>query len=219
MTNTFRNSTLNALFLAASLHLAVAGIANAQTAEVVIDTKLEPTSAAGFVMTTAGTSRVDATFSKLENGMLAVSFPFSAPGEGEEVPEITAVVTAANGEMAFGQVRPLTAPDPKKLLIELPECELEEPPASPSVEQLGLLLKLVEVRSARRELAQIKVNRLMEGPFLEKLRKLEDGFGLAAGEVPLDVNLSSVELVTRLSKIAIAIKNYELHKEKETANP
>jgi hypothetical protein len=189
--------------------------ARAEVAEVIISAKFEPVKAAGLLISSTGAiHKKDASYEKLENGWYSVTFPYGGSEVGHDT-MVTAEVSSAAGDVAFGNLRSIHAPDSKRIALDLPECPHEPPAQTPNIEQLGLLLKLVEVRSARRELVQIKVNRMLEGPFLEKLRKLEQGFGLAEGERPLDVDLPSVELVNRLSKISIAIKNYELHKEKE----
>lgn len=190
--------------------LVFAADAFAQT-RVFVKTSMQPVAAIGIAMKADGTSEsYESRIAEVTGGVYSVAFDAA----GDPTTMVTAVVSSEAGELAFGAVRPITSPDPLQLLLETPECPKPPPPSNPNPEQLGLVLKLVEVRSARRELTQIKVAKILDGPFLEKLQKLERGFGLA-GERDLSPTLPSMELLNRLSMLSIALKNYEINKERE----
>lgn len=199
------------LYLLPILIALLPALASAEQIHVLIKTELTPSAALGLVMSPDGSaSKHEASLTKLPEGIYQVAFDAQA-GRGAMV---TAMIESTEGRYVFGSVYPISSPDPIEAQLQTPQCPQPPPPTNTNPEQLGLILKLVEVRSARRELTQIRIAKIMDGAFLTKLQKLEKGFGLE-GERVLSPTLNSMELLNRLSMLAVAVKNYEMNKERE----
>lgn len=141
---------------------------------------------------------------------MLVSIPYQ-PQEIEDGAFATAVLFGPQGEVAFGDVKLVTDSASTKSFYSLPDCQekVEVPPGLS--QQIGLLESLVEIRAARREAHQLRLRKTLDDTFLEKLRRLERGFGLSYSK-KLSPDLSAFELVDRLSRLSNAIKNYQSNK-------
>ena len=201
----------SALLLACFIGLVPCRCWSQAATRVFIQADFQPVAALGLVIPLSGDpSKHEARISSPGDGQYTVSFnPPVVSGEAM----VTALLESEDGHLAFGAVRPIELPDPRQSLFDTPECPAPPAPANPNPEQLGLIFKLVEVRSARRELVQIKIAKIMEGTFLQKIRKLENGLGLSR-DVELGPTMNSMELLNRLAILTIAVKNYEINKER-----
>lgn len=200
-------------FSACLLHAVPAA---AEQVEVTIETKQEIREAIGLILTGKGAQQVTGTkVHQASETLKTISFSFDAEAAGADA-VVTAVATLANGEVAFANVRPLVKGQSNRhSFASVPDCVPDESTKVSVSEQFGLFESLVKIRSARREVNQIKIQKLMQGPFLEKLKRLERGFGLAQPR-ELAPDLSHFELVDRLSRLAAAIRNYNRNKVKST---
>jgi hypothetical protein len=71
------------------------------------------------------------------------------------------------------------------------------------------------VRTERAEIARLKISKLLDEPFLEKLHRFEDAFGLDKSE-EISASLPPEVLVDRLSRITHAVKKYRMFKKAPT---
>lgn len=139
------------------------------------------------------------------HGTVVVGFEYL---ENEIRPDTvaTAMLVSKDGEIAFGNVKPVLMSPADASAMLLPVCPSQSVPIETLRDQGGLLENLVATRLARRSNAQLRLSRTMDTDFLKKTRKLEKGFGLTWGE-QLDPEMSPSELIDRLSRLVQAIKN------------
>ena len=210
---------LQRLLLSFSALLLVATAAHAERVEVTLDTKLEVRSAIGLLLSSQGAQQVRETDVHQASEILKlVSFPY-LPDKVTPDTVASALVVLEDGSIAFANVRPiLKGQRDAKSFASLPDCEPEEATRVSVHDQFGLFESLVEIRSARREVNQIKIKKILAGPFLEKLKRLERGFGLAHPD-ELSADLPAAELVDRLSRLATAIRSYNRSKVQSGKSP
>ncbi len=164
--------------------------------------------ATGLLMSSGKTKRVDQASVRLEpNGYTVVSFTVS-PNDALEGAFASAMLSNAQGEVAFADVRTVSAQGSGLSFARLPECAESISTKAFQYNQLGLLQSLVNVRTNRRNVEQQKIEKLMQGKFLERLRKLERGFGLGDAS-DLRADIRSDELVARLARLQYAVQAYE----------
>jgi hypothetical protein len=143
----------------------------------------------------------------LANQNMLVSIPYS-PEEIEEGGLATAMLFGPAGEIAFGDVKMITDSASTKSFYSLQTCNTAPQVPSSLNQQVGLLESLVAIRAARREAHQLRLKQVLNSAFVEKLKRLEKGFGLHYGE-SISENSNSFVLLDRLSRLSNAIKNYQ----------
>lgn len=179
-----------------------------RTIEVNVIANFIPDMAVGLLMSSGRTIQLpNARVEQVGEERLTVSIPYD-PKDLESGAMATALLVGPNGEIAFGDVKQITGSISAKSFLSLPECKKEIDVPEGMNDQIGVLQSLVEIRAARREAHQHQLEINLSGPFLEKLRRLEKGFGLEHS-IPLSPRLNSFELIDRLSRLATAIKNYQ----------
>lgn len=201
---------LFALFVAA---LVSATSLYAEVAHVVVPVDAEVQSAIGIVLSQGEARQIPVAAPKVrDQHSVIVEVPYK-DSDKRSGGLATALVILKNGSVALADVVSLQGDFPDNSFADLPLCDgaVRLPPLSES--QLGNLKRLVEIRSQRRAVLQTKLARLMQGPALEKLRKLERGFGTGTG-VPLSPALLPYELLDRLSRLKQAITTYEANRKK-----
>lgn len=182
-------------------------------AQVAVPFSGEPKLAVGVILSAKGTRQETKTkVTRRDDNSVVVTFPFTA-SDRSAAALASAFVVGDGDVITFGDVVSLSTEDPDNAYIEIPACQEQiELPALAS-EQLGNLEKLVEIRTQRRAVLQTKITRLMQGPVLEKLRKLERGFGISNGD-EIRPDMHPLELIDRLSRLKQAISSYEANKKK-----
>ena len=182
-----------------------------QVANVPVETSLEAGRALGLLISPSGTRQVTGVeVVKAEEGGVIVSVPYDdtqiAPGT-----MVSAMVVDDSGAFAFGAVRELSSSG--STAPEILPCP-EEPVTLELAHALTSIQKLVEVRNKLVEVGKQRTVHLLQGDFLNKLRKLEKGFGLVQ-EPELSPDLDPFLLVDRLERILNVLKTYSFFKPAE----
>lgn len=175
--------------------------------EIIVRSSISPSAAVGILMSAQGASQVEIKdFKKIDAEHTVVFVPY----EANEIPDgttATAMIVSEEGAVAFGEVRPVSPLEPRESFLAIPVCPREKVTASTMAGQLSLLESLVEVRAARRGVAQVKVSQLMTEELLARLRVLERGFGLASAHPDeIGPDLNPVELIDRISRIVEVVE-------------
>lgn len=176
--------------------------------EVNVAGNFRPTGSQGILITSQGI--INKPVVKVENlntEMMVVSIPYT-PQEIAEGAYATAVLFGPDGESAFGDVKLITDSLSTKSFYNMPECSSDAQIPEGLNQQVGLLESLVAIRVARREGHLLRLDKIFDSEFIEKLKRLEKGFGLRYNKA-LSKELTSFELVDRLSRLSNAIKNYQ----------
>lgn len=187
--------------------LLVAPTAKADSISVSVDAPFEPVSAVGIIVNETTTiQKTEATFTRGRDDQVVVTFPYrdSEIGSGAAV---TAMIIAEDGTMAFGEMRPLESQEHRVATGELPDCPAEKIATAGLESQMGLLQKLLDVRTARRANVQQQLKEILDPEFRTKLAKLEKGFGLSRS-TSISATLSPLELHERLTRIIAALNDY-----------
>ena len=185
----------------------------AEVAHVVVPVDDEIQTAVGIILSQGETKQVRVAAPKQrDEHSVIVEVPYS-DADRRAGALATALVSLKNGSVALADVVSLQGDFPDNSFADLPLCDgnMKMPVLAES--QLGNLKRLVEIRSQRRAVLQTKMARLLQGTALEKLRKLERGFGTGTG-IPLSPALLPFELVDRLSRLKQAISTYETNRKK-----
>ncbi len=173
-----------------------------------IEAPFEPAALVGLILTTKGSiEQPVSNFKRAKPGIIVAAVPYHE----EELPRdamVTAVAMSAQGEVAFGNVRPIFSPDSRDSFSEIPQCTPQRVSKAALEGQLSLLESIVEVRAQRRGVLQVQIAQTMTDEFVARLNKLERGFGLSR---PADMrsDMNAVELVDRLSRLLEAMKTYQ----------
>lgn len=184
--------------------------------ELIVEADFEPTQAVGLLITEKGsTPKEQAKFTKLENGKFLVSFPLSA-AELKSSGTATAILYDTAGHSAYGEVREIAREGLRPAPIGMSECKEKGSIPTTLQGQLALLESLVGIRSQRREVLQEALKSEFSGDMLERLQRLEDGFGLKSAS-ELSPSLAPYQLVERLSAIVASIKNVRANKARRDA--
>lgn len=188
--------------------LAISAVAAAaESISVEVEAPFEPISAVGLIITETTTiQRTEATFSRGKDHRIVVSFPFRE-SETKNGAAATALVIGEDGTMVFGEMKPIESPEQRMVASDLPDCSPEKINSAGLESQLGLLQKLLDVRTARRATIQQQVQGILTPEFRTKLAKLETGFGLTRSSA-LSPELAPLELNDRLNRIIAALNDY-----------
>lgn len=182
-------------------------------ARVVVPVDGEFDSAIGIIVSETGTRQVRvAPPVRRDDRSVIVEIPYSDKDKKQGA-MATALISLKDGSVALADMVSLQEDYPDNAFSELPLCDDSIPVPPLAESQLGNLKRLVEIRSQRRAVLQTKLATLMQGPSLEKLRKLERGFGTGAG-APIHTALLPYELIDRLSRLKQAITTYEANRKK-----
>ncbi len=194
--------------LAAALLISTNGLCQGKmsTIDINVTANFEPTKGIGLILSEQGTQQLEVrSIIRVNPESMVISLDYNE----KEVPRdavATALVVASDGQTAYGDLRPLLNADSKESYLKIPQCTPEKVSETRLQGQVGLLESLIEVRSARRGVAQVKVAQLMAGDFLSNLNKLEEGFGLNY-PVSLSSDLTPVELIDRLSRLSQVVSS------------
>ncbi len=172
--------------------------------EITVSAPFEPVNAVGLLFSERGTVQQPVpTPRRIDESNIIVRVPYR-----DDLPRdtmATAMLFAADGTMAVGAVRQVFSPDPRESFLSIPECVPEKVTEATIQNQMSAIESLVQIRSKRRGLAQVQVAQLMSDKFLERLKKLEKGFGLQY-QTELAPDLPPVQLIDRLQRILLAIQ-------------
>lgn len=183
-----------------------------RTIEVNVTGNFRPVGSQGIIMT--GSTVLTKPVIKVEilaEERMVVSIPYK-PEEVQEGALATAVLFGPQGEVGYGDVKYIHDSASTKSFYSLNECAPIEAPQRMR-QQVALLESLVEIRAARKEAHHLRLKQELSGAFLEKLSRLEKGFGLNYSN-KLSPDLNSFELIDRLSRLSNAISNYQSNKGK-----
>ena len=184
--------------------------------EIAVTMQADPKSALGILMSSSGNVQVPVkAIERVNDSTVVVSVPYDDSSAARDT-MVTAMILSEDGTPFFGGVRPLFAPDSKESSLHIPNCAPEKISEAAMQGQLSLLESLVEVRSQRRGVAQVKVAQVLDGKFLSDLKKLEHGFGFNYSQ-ELSSDLNPVELIDRLSRISEAVSIAKQSKPAEKA--
>ena len=188
------------------------------TVNVRVEAKPEPKKAIGMVLSAGRTVEIaETTIKKAGEKLYIISFVVDRNIVRKDS-VATAIAFDENGNVSFANVSPELLSDGKTLLSRIPECPPEDPSAIVKLDQQGPLQQLVDVRKERAELARLKISRMLDESFLQKLHRFEDAFGLDKSE-ELSASLPPEVLVDRLSRITHAVKKYRMFKKAPTPAP
>jgi hypothetical protein len=120
----------------------------------------------------------------------------------------TALVITKDDQWIFGSITPALVSNPDGELLNVPECPPEL--VSDKIQQghVAPFKSLVDIRSARADLAKMQIGRLLSDEFLVKLRKAEQLFGISR-TTELSADLPAAELVDRLARLSDAIRDFK----------
>lgn len=173
--------------------------------EVVVQSSFEAERAVGVLFSERGTQQQPVEKPRrIDESFVVVRVPYE-----EQLPRdtmVTAVLYGPEGRTAIGNVRPVFGRDPRESFLSIPDCVPAPLPNAPLQTQLSMIESLVQLRSQRRGLAQVKVAQQLNDNVVQQLQKLERGFGLRY-ETPLNADLPPVELIDRLHRILAAIRS------------
>ncbi len=204
---------LDQIFILTLLLMMPVSTVLAEVAHVVVPIDGEVQTAVGIILSQGETRQVRvATPKARDEHSVVVEVPYT-DADKRSGALATALVSLSNGSVALADVVSLQGDYPDNSFTDLPLCDANLQIPALSESQLGNLKRLVEIRSQRRAVLQTKMARLLQGSALEKLRKLERGFGTGTG-IPLSPALFPFELVDRLSRLKQAITTYEANRKK-----
>jgi hypothetical protein len=191
-----------------------------ETRQIQVDIlgKSEPATAVGLILT--ADSVVEYPKAKIEKGPRGNYFvSFSVPVTDIKSDSVAmGLVLSAQGEALFTNTKTLNDRESLEAIAAIPSCEGEPLRQVGLSGQVALLNQLVDIRTKLRNVARNKIAATLNGPLLEKLNKLERGFGLGR-ETELDPGLPPLELVDRLSRIRAAVRNWDSKSIKESGEP
>lgn len=181
-----------------------------ETRQIQVDIlgKSEPATAVGLLIATDSVKEYPKTqIEKGPRGDYFVSFTVPlADIKGDSV--AMALALSAQGEALLTNAKILNNSGSIEAIASIPSCEGEPLRQVGLAGQVALLNQLVDIRTKLRNVARNKIAATLNGPMLEKLNKLERGFGLGR-ETDLDPNLPPLELVDRLSRIRAAVRTWD----------
>ncbi len=185
------------------------------TVELLVHTPVTPEKAVGMIITPQGISeKTGVPVTIIEPGLIQVSVPV-ASSEAKKDSFATSITITEGGELFFSPLKSIADPKRYGSHLSLPICKnlkvqnrtLDENIMS----NIGAVQSLLEIRKVRRDFVKLELSALLRGDFLEKLERMETGFGLA-GATPLSAEMNPYELTSRLFRILAAVRNYEANK-------
>ncbi|RIL11351.1 MAG: hypothetical protein DCC75_02510 [Proteobacteria bacterium] len=186
--------------------------------EINIDAPFEPAEAVGLILSEKGVYQRE--LDKIERAsprVLVATLSYlkeSIPADAVA----TVLIRSEDGQIAAGSPRLVLTEDEWNSFWSLPQCPPEKFSTSAATEtgKLSLLESLVDIRARRRGVAQVQLAKALDQQYIERLRKLEAGFGFSYPE-PLSAEMTPVELIDRLTRIVEVINaaNQRAPKEKQ----
>lgn len=152
----------------------------------------------------------DIAITKLEDKLFQVSFSVP-PSALKDDAVATALVNDSEGNIVFADVTPSLALDPHAALslLDIKPCAPDTGSSVISTASIGPLRQLVDIRSARSELAKLKLEKSLDTNLLVKLKKFEEAFGYKSDE-ELSPQIDPGKLVERLSRLSFSIGEYKV---------
>lgn len=199
--------------------VALAGGAAVARAEVVIDIQapVKPVVSESQVVVFSGDGMESVPVTQVVPlGRATYRLEFAPPPNASRGSFFSPSLVLEDGSKLSLPVKQVFWADGKAELRRPEECKRPDVNTLVLAQQQGLLESLVQVRSQRQEIAQKKLEQMMSPEQLEKLRRLEEGFGLRYAE-PLSASLSPFELVDRLSRLHFALQSFR-HNQRAVAD-
>jgi len=183
-------------------------------ARIAVNVQFDPVSSIGLLISpTTSLQILDTETSRDSSGNIIVSFPYSKAQTAKGM-VASAMVVSESGEIAFGRTVPLAGKaGGASMYARLPECKNKLPSGTTIQGQYALLESLVEIRGKRRRYSRVKLEEILDDVFLDRLKKIESGFGLESSSA-LDPMMNPVDLAQRLSALKAAVMTYETYKAK-----
>lgn len=175
-----------------------------------VDANFEPTAAVGIVLSKSGlTEHPAASFKRDQHGVrVELLLPENVLAEDATV---TAMVSGAAGERAYGEMQPLML---FSSADSLPSCSDKLPKESLDA---GSLEQLIDLRTRRRDIAKKQIAEVLSSDGLaDKLANVEQLFGLKSSQ-PISAELPPLELLERLARINAAVESYRIGRQKVAA--
>lgn len=179
---------------------------------VQVPSREDAASAIGIVFSAHGVEQTEAlSISRFDPDTLLVAIAVpkaKSDSHAEQSGMATALVVTNSGSHRYGHVRTIGTQDGAAAAMKtVPPCPQEKASLGIYPSQLGMLETLVTNRARQRSLETIKVAKIMNEDFLEKLKDIERKFGLG-GERELVSDLPPIELIDRLSRILAALRTF-----------
>jgi hypothetical protein len=173
--------------------------------QVQVPSAQEPVQATGMILSSGNVEeRPVLSLEKIREGLYLASFSYKRSMVTKDS-YASAIVTAADGTMAFGDMKSLWSPGSKDSFFTLPLCPSTQKSIQVDRTKVGPLETLVQYRAERRDTYKREINEILSGDLLESLTKLENATGLSRG-TKLSPSLSPQELSDRLARLKIALK-------------
>ena len=184
--------------------------------EIDVESTFVPTHGVGILISSTGTVQRDCIEIKRSPLGPYVATFIVKDNEIKNDSMATAMVFGFSGQVAFGNVRPVSPSMPGKSAFTLPLCDTKVL-ATPAIQgEIAALTTLGDYRETRRDVLKTKIEVIMKGRFLEKLRTLEKGLVLD-GDKPISTDLPAAVLVDRLSRILVSLQNYSEQRNRAAA--
>ena len=173
----------------------------AQELKIIFDTKIEPLKAIGIVFNKDESKYIHDTNISNENGNLIVTFSIS---EKLKDSYASALIIDQNKKMHFGRIQDL---EQKNFdLTKLSSCESNLPPNLETQE--SILKDLVDIRLKKKNIQEIRIEKLLTQELQEKIQGLEKEYGFNYSKDLSLSELSPYELNLRLFKTLSSIKSF-----------
>ena len=210
-----RNILLSLIAVSLLFFTPASSLSQSKKVKVLVRAPFEASTGVGLLISSRGTDQIyDIELDIRNDGSTVVTFPVAT----QSLPKDTmasAVVSSAEGEVAFGTVVPVIAAGASRSWLSIPQCKGRSAETLTG-EQLSLIDTLVEVRNSRAKIARKKIDSLLSEGLGEKINRLESGFGLSQNEL-ISSELEPFELVDRLSRLLSALKSHRAHKARSKA--
>jgi hypothetical protein len=175
---------------------------------VQVESKSPPSQVLGLVLSKGSANQEkDTKVTKIGDYLYEVLFKVPA-STIDESSVATALVITKDDQWIFGSMTPTLVSNPDGELLNVPECAPET--VSDKIQQghVAPFKSLVDIRSARADLAKMQIGRLLSDEFIVKLRKAEQLFGVSR-TTELSADLPPAELVDRLARLSDAIRDFK----------
>jgi len=174
-----------------------------------VEAKPAPVKATGIVFSSSASKEFpDATVTKIGDNLFEVTFSVPRLALREDS-VASAIAFDENGQPSFANVTPALISETRDLVASIPECPGEDGAQYAKVTTPGTIQQLIDVRTERMKIVRLKLARIMDESFLQKLQKFEEAFGLKYSSA-LSPELPPQELIDRLSRIDQATRKYKI---------
>ena len=195
--------------------------------EIEVESTFEPATAVGLVMNNQSTvQKQNLEFRKANSvGTESTNYIVNVPVTIDELDQnttVTGILRSSDGDLAYGTVKSVLAPETFKSALDLPQCKvgtsLIEPSINPAMLESGkmaLLESLIKLRIKRRDTQVAQLTAALDASLLERATKLERGFGLNY-PYPLTPKTPPALIAQRLQRLLAVLSTYE-QKKKQAA--